>query len=41
MKVAARFRIDAEVQEFPLEEANEALVQLKSGELRGTAVLVP
>jgi propanol-preferring alcohol dehydrogenase len=36
-----RFRIHTEVQEFALEDANEALAQFKSGELRGTAVLVP
>ena len=41
MELAPRFRIADRVQEFPLEEANEALEQLKSGELRGTAVLVP
>jgi alcohol dehydrogenase, propanol-preferring len=39
--LAPRFRIQTQVQEFPLEEANEALEQLKSGELEGTAVLVP
>ena len=41
MTVAPRFRIQTEIEEFPLEEANEALIRLKSGELRGTAVLVP
>jgi propanol-preferring alcohol dehydrogenase len=41
MKLAPRFRIQTAVQEFPLEEANEALVQLKSGRVRGAAVLVP
>ena len=35
MELAPRFRIQTEVQEFPLEEANEALEQMKSGELRG------
>jgi alcohol dehydrogenase, propanol-preferring len=39
--LAPRFRIQTRVQEFPLEEANEALEQLKSGALEGTAVLVP
>ena len=38
---ARRCRCSTEVEEFPLEEANEALVRLKSGELRGAAVLVP
>ena len=41
MKLAPRFGIQTKVQEFPLEEANEALEQMKSGELQGTAVLVP
>ena len=41
VELAPRFRIQTEVQEFPLEEANEALARLKSGELEGTAVLVP
>jgi alcohol dehydrogenase, propanol-preferring len=36
-----RFRIQTKVQEFPLEAANEALEQMKSGGLEGTAVLVP
>ena len=39
--LAPRFRIQTKVQEFPLEEANEALEQLKLGALEGTAVLVP
>jgi hypothetical protein len=29
------------VQQFGLEEANEALLELKAGTLRGAAVLVP
>ncbi|MGH2979865.1 MAG: zinc-dependent alcohol dehydrogenase family protein [Solirubrobacterales bacterium] len=41
MKLVSRLRIRTTVQEFPLEDANEALVQLKSGQLRGAAVLVP
>jgi propanol-preferring alcohol dehydrogenase len=41
VKLAQRFRIQTKIQEFRLEEANEALEQLKSGELDGTAVLVP
>ena len=41
MKLVPRLRIQTTVQEFALEDANEALVQLKSGALRGTAVLVP
>jgi propanol-preferring alcohol dehydrogenase len=41
MNLAPRFRIQTKIQEFPLEEANEALEQLKSGQLLGTAVLVP
>jgi alcohol dehydrogenase, propanol-preferring len=41
MKLAPRFGILTKVQEFPLEEANGALEQMKSGALEGTAVLVP
>ena len=36
-----RMSIHTEVEEYPLEEANEALVRLKSGGVRGAAVLVP
>jgi propanol-preferring alcohol dehydrogenase len=41
MRLAARMSIHTEVEEFALEDANEALVRLKSGNLRGAAVLVP
>jgi propanol-preferring alcohol dehydrogenase len=41
MRLAPRFGIHTNVTEFPLEEANEALIALKSGGLRGAAVLVP
>jgi propanol-preferring alcohol dehydrogenase len=41
MNLAPRFRIQTTVQEFALEEANEALEKMKSGRLEGTAVLVP
>ena len=41
LELAPRMPVQTEVEEFPLEEANEALARLKSGELRGTAVLVP
>jgi propanol-preferring alcohol dehydrogenase len=41
MKLAPRLGIRTTVQEFALEDANEALVQLKSGALTGAAVLVP
>ena len=34
-------RSSTEVEEFALEEANEALVRLKSGDMRGAAVLIP
>jgi propanol-preferring alcohol dehydrogenase len=32
-------QIEPEIQEFKLEEANEALVELKSGRIRGAKVL--
>jgi alcohol dehydrogenase, propanol-preferring len=41
VSLAPRFRIQTKVQEFPLAAANEAFQQMKSGELQGTAVLVP
>jgi alcohol dehydrogenase, propanol-preferring len=41
LELVPRMHIQTAVEEFPLEGANEALVQLKSGGLRGAAVLVP
>jgi propanol-preferring alcohol dehydrogenase len=41
LELATRMHIQTTVEEFPLEEANEALRRLKSGELRGAAALVP
>lgn len=41
MKLVPRFRIHTRVQEFRLEDANDALLELKRGTLRGSAVLVP
>jgi propanol-preferring alcohol dehydrogenase len=39
LPLAARIPIAPEVQEFGLAEANEALVLLKQGKIRGAAVL--
>ena len=39
LKLAAEIPIKPEVQEFKLEEANEALLLLKQGKIRGAAVL--
>jgi propanol-preferring alcohol dehydrogenase len=39
LPLAAEIPIITEVQEFPLEGANEALIQLKQGKVRGAAVL--
>lgn len=39
LKLAAQVPIKPEVQEFKLEEANEALVELKTGRIRGAKVL--
>ncbi|HET6198227.1 MAG TPA: alcohol dehydrogenase, partial [Acetobacteraceae bacterium] len=39
MQVAARVRLRPEVRRFALAEANEALQALRSGTLRGAAVL--
>ena len=39
MALAPRVPVRTEVEAFPLAEANEALVRLRSGEIRGAAVL--
>jgi propanol-preferring alcohol dehydrogenase len=41
LAVAAEVGIRAETETFPVEQANEALVRHKRGEIRGAAVLVP
>jgi alcohol dehydrogenase, propanol-preferring len=41
LELAPRIPIRAETQTFPLEQANQALDALRSGKLRGAAVLVP
>ena len=41
MELAHRIPIRTETQTFPLEQANEALGKLRSGNLTGAAVLVP
>jgi propanol-preferring alcohol dehydrogenase len=41
LALAAMMSIRAETEVFALEQANEALVRLKEGSLRGAAVLVP
>jgi len=40
MALAPRIPIHTEVQAYPLEQANEALAQLREGNVRGAAVLV-
>jgi propanol-preferring alcohol dehydrogenase len=40
MALAPRIPIHTEVQPYPLEQANEALAQLRDGNVRGAAVLV-
>jgi propanol-preferring alcohol dehydrogenase len=40
LDLAARMKIRPEVQEYKLGEANKALVELKSGKIRGSKVLV-
>ena len=39
LALAARMHIEPEIQEFGLEDANKALVELKSGKIRGSKVL--
>jgi propanol-preferring alcohol dehydrogenase len=41
LALAPQIPIRTETQTFPLEQANEALDALRSGKLRGAAVLVP
>jgi propanol-preferring alcohol dehydrogenase len=41
MGIAPRVPVKAHVEVFPLEDANEALTRLRTGRLRGAAVLVP
>ena len=41
LAMAPRIRVHTSVRQFALEDANEALVELKAGTLRGAAVLVP
>ena len=40
LPIAAEIPLSPEVQTYPLEEANTALVQLKRGRVRGAKVLV-
>jgi propanol-preferring alcohol dehydrogenase len=40
LALAARMNIQPEIQTYKLEEANKALVELKSGQIRGSKVLV-
>ena len=40
MRLASRMKIHTEIQEYPLAEANEALMRLKAGGVRGAPVLV-
>jgi propanol-preferring alcohol dehydrogenase len=41
LALAPRVPVRTEVQRFPLNEANEALARLRSGQVRGAAVLLP
>jgi propanol-preferring alcohol dehydrogenase len=39
LDLAAKMQLEPEVEEFALEDANEALLQLKQGHARGAKVL--
>lgn len=39
LKIAAEINLKPEIEEYPLEEANEALIQLKEGRIKGAKVL--
>lgn len=41
LELAPTVPVQAEVERFPLEQANEALTRLRAGQIRGAAVLVP
>jgi alcohol dehydrogenase, propanol-preferring len=41
LELAPRVPVRTEVETFPLEQANEALAKLRSGDVRGSLVLVP
>jgi propanol-preferring alcohol dehydrogenase len=41
LHIAPRAGIETEVVRYPLEQANEALADLRSGRLQGAAVLLP
>jgi alcohol dehydrogenase, propanol-preferring len=41
LALAAQVPLRTETETFPLEQANEALTQLREGRLQGAAVLVP
>jgi len=41
LELAPRVPVRAQIETFPLEQANEALAKLRAGDVRGTAVLVP
>jgi propanol-preferring alcohol dehydrogenase len=41
LALAPRVPVRTEIERFALEDANEALLRMKSGGLRGAAVLVP
>ena len=39
LRLAAKYGITPEVQEFPLEKANKALLEVKTGDIRGAKIL--
>jgi propanol-preferring alcohol dehydrogenase len=39
LQLAAEMELRPEIQEFPLEEANQALLELKGRKIRGAKVL--
>ena len=41
LTLAPQVPVRTQVEQFPLEQANDALVRLRAGEVRGAAVLVP
>jgi len=41
LRLAPTVPVETEIEQFPLEQANEALLLVKAGDLRGAAVLVP
>lgn len=41
LDIAARHKLRVEIQAYPLDQANEALADLRAGRVQGAAILLP